>query len=112
MINCIDTFLKVDSGKILNSIALTVTLTPGLSRSYVLNSELYKLCRGKYSVLGWLPGLHFADVLHVLKLSQLGQCVMTQCLVEGRVSVLVLNIKFSLSSHKQLQEKTQEQRDA
>lgn len=57
-----------------------------------------------YCVLGGLPGLHFADVLHVLELSQLGQRVVTQRLVEGRVPVFVLNVQLGLRSHQQLLE--------
>lgn len=55
-----------------------------------------------YCVLGRLPGLHFADILHILELSQLGQCVVTQCFVKRCVPVLVLHIKLGLSSHQQL----------
>ncbi len=55
-----------------------------------------------YCVFGGLPGLHFADVLHVLKLAQLGQSVVTQGLVQWRVSVLVLHIQICLSSHQEL----------
>ncbi len=52
-----------------------------------------------YCVLGGLPGLHFADVLHILELSQLGQRVVTQCLVKWCVPVLVLHIELSLCPH-------------
>lgn len=55
-----------------------------------------------YCVFGRLPGFHFADILHVLKLAQLGQCVVTQGLVQWRVSVLVLYVQLSLSSDQQL----------
>lgn len=50
--------------------------------------------RYAYSILGGLPGLQLADVLHILELSQLGQCVVTQCLVKWCVSVLVLYIEL------------------
>lgn len=59
-----------------------------------------------YCVLGGFPWLHFADVLHVLELSQLGQCVVTQCLVKWCVPVLVLHIKLGLCPHQQLSGKT------
>jgi len=55
-----------------------------------------------HCVLGGFPGLHFADVLHVLELSQLGQRVVAQRLVERRVAVLVLHVELGLSPHQQL----------
>lgn len=55
--------------------------------------------RYTYSILGWFPGLQLADILHILELSQLGQCVVTQCLVKWCVSVLVLHIELGFCSH-------------
>lgn len=55
-----------------------------------------------YRVLGGFPWLHFADILHVLKLSQLGQCVVAQRLVKWCVTVLVLHVQLGLCPHQQL----------
>lgn len=55
-----------------------------------------------HCVLGGFPGLHFADVLHILELSQLGQRVVTQCLVKWCVPVLVLHVELGLGPHQQL----------
>lgn len=55
-----------------------------------------------YCVFGGFPGLHFADILHILELSQLGQRVVTQCLVKWSVAVLVLHIQLGLCSYQQL----------
>lgn len=55
-----------------------------------------------YRVLGGFPGLHFADILHILELSQLGQRVVTQCLVKRCVPVLILHIQLGLGPHQQL----------
>lgn len=56
----------------------------------------------KYCVLGGFPRLHFADVLHVLELPELGQRVVPQRLVERRVAVLVLHVQLGLGPHQQL----------
>lgn len=55
--------------------------------------------RYTYGVLGGFPGLQLADILHILELSQLGQRVVTQCLVKRCVSVLVLHIKLGFCPH-------------
>lgn len=55
--------------------------------------------RYAYSILRGFPGLQLADVLHVLELSQLGQRVVTQCLVKRCVSVLVLHIELGFCPH-------------
>lgn len=55
-----------------------------------------------YRVLGRFPGLHFADILHILELPQLGQRVVTQCLVKRRVPILVLHVELGLCPHQQL----------
>jgi len=63
-----------------------------------------------YCVLGGFPGLHFADILHILELSQLGQSVVTQCLMKWCVPILVLHIKLGLCPHQQLLRETYKQR--
>lgn len=58
--------------------------------------------RYAYCVFRGLPGLQLADVLHVLELPQLGQRVVTQCLVKRCVSVLVLHVELGFRPHQQL----------
>lgn len=58
--------------------------------------------RYAYCVFRGLPGLQLADVLHVLELPQLGQCVVTQCLVKRCVSVLVLHVELGFRPHQEL----------
>lgn len=64
-----------------------------------------------YCVLGGFPGLHFADILHILELSQLGQRVVTQCLMKWSVPIFVLHIEFGLCPYQQLVRKTHQQHD-
>lgn len=66
------------------------------------------IVRCTYCVFGGLPGFHFADILHVLKLPQLGQSVVTQGLVQWRVTVLVLHVQLSLGSNQQLDENAED----
>lgn len=68
--------------------------------------------RYTYRVLGGFPGLQLADILHILELSQLGQCVVTQCLVKRCVSVLVLHIKLGFCPHQELVRETKSNQDA
>ena len=55
-----------------------------------------------YRVLGGLPRLHFADVLHVLQLPQLGERVVAQGFVQRRVSILILHVQLGFRPHQQL----------
>lgn len=76
------------------------------SQRRVLNKAEWRW--GVYRVLGRFPGLHFADVLHVLELPELGQGVMTEGLMQRRVSVLVLYVQLGLGSHQQLRRPTED----
>ncbi|TNN67454.1 hypothetical protein EYF80_022260 [Liparis tanakae] len=64
--------------------------------------EKRQRCGGEGGGRREATGLHFADVLHVLELPQLGQRVVTQRLVERRVAVLVLHVQLGLGPHQQL----------